>query len=83
MSAYVSAMSSLNNSIERKANNHSRVRYTRLATHLQPAESVMPMQQNLIQPNVHFEYIDDMKQKIFFAKTAKNFYNLAKGYWRP
>ena len=24
-----------------------------------------------------------MKQKIFFAKTAKNFYNLAKGYWRP
>ncbi len=26
---------------------------------------------------------EDMKQKIFFAKTAKNFYNLAKGYWRP
>jgi hypothetical protein len=24
-----------------------------------------------------------MKQQIFFAKTAKNFYNLAKGYWRP
>jgi hypothetical protein len=28
-------------------------------------------------------YSEDMKQKIFFAKTAKNFYNLAKGYWRP
>lgn len=22
-------------------------------------------------------------QHIFFAKTAQNFYNLAKGYWRP
>ena len=28
-------------------------------------------------------YSEDMKHKIFFAKTAKNFYNLAKGYWRP
>ena len=24
-----------------------------------------------------------IKQKVFFAKTAQNFYNLAKGYWRP
>jgi hypothetical protein len=30
-----------------------------------------------------YMYSEDMKQKIFFAKTAKNFYNLAKGYWRP
>lgn len=22
-------------------------------------------------------------QRVFFAKTAHNFYNLAKGYWRP
>jgi hypothetical protein len=35
------------------------------------------------QPQQPYMYSEDMKQKIFFAKTAKNFYNLAKGYWRP
>jgi hypothetical protein len=23
------------------------------------------------------------EQRVFFAKTAQNFYNMAKGYWRP
>ena len=36
--------------------------------------------QNQNQP---YLYSEDMKQQIFFAKTAKNFYNMAKGYWRP
>ena len=36
-----------------------------------------------LNPNIHYAYSKDLKQKRFFAKTAMNFYNLAKGYWRP
>ena len=27
--------------------------------------------------------LDNTMNKIFYAKTAQNFYNLSKGYWRP
>ena len=30
-----------------------------------------------------YVHSEDLKKYIFFAKTAKNFYNMAKGYWRP
>ena len=80
----------MNNSIDRKTisngganRQHSRIRYTHgLVTH-QPSQHILEQQEELIQPQVHYQLTNDLKQKIFFAKTAKNFYNMAKGYWRP
>jgi hypothetical protein len=87
---------SQNNSIDRNQNlkrfssqNKHRVKYTRFPERYidnnssiggggEADEGASPDQQAQ-----RYMYSEDMKQKIFFAKTAKNFYNLAKGYWRP
>ena len=88
--------STQNNSIDRNQNfkrfssqNRHRVKYTRFPERYmdnnssigvggEAEEGASPDQQ----PQ-RYMYSEDMKQKIFFAKTAKKFYNLAKGYWRP